>query len=370
MEEPPCPYFGTCGGCTSQHIEYEEQVKKKTEFVQKLFPKVPIRTTFDQPYHYRNRMDFTFTKKGIGLREKGSWEKLLPIEQCPISNEQLNTRLAEVQQWTKNNPVNPFDVVTQTGTLKYVVIRTPRNTNSITFILNKESPNMEEQIMLIKKFAETTTAKNILIGTIGAKTDMSISEELTVIKGDEMLSETLCNKTITYHSQAFFQNNTKMAEKMIEHVKELAIGNSQLDVRKTLVDLYGGAGTFGICLADRFDKTIIIDNSKQNITCAQQNIVANKLTNTFAICADAKALADHTEEITLIVDPPRAGLHPKVIKTINQLKPKTIIYISCNPKQMAQDIARLTEYKIDSLAVFDLFPQTEHVEAVAKLTSD
>lgn len=367
METPRCPYFGTCGGCAQQNVAYNTQVEQKKQRVTNYFrargitlPEVS--THSDNAYNYRNRMDFVFTKEGLGLREKGDWKKLLHVAQCPISNAKLNQLLNEVNEWFTAVKPDVFDVKATTGTFRYAVIRAPEHTtdSAITFVLNRDSPVLEAQKRLVLEFAKTTSAKNVLIGTVISKTDMSISDDATVVKGNSHVTEKLLGKTMTYHSQAFFQNNTKMAEQMIEHArKEIGRG-------KTLIDLYGGAGTFGVSLADLFEKTIIIDNVAGNIEQAKKNIVHNKA-NAEARCADANVLSEYSGEITLLVDPPRVGLHPKVLAAIKQLRPKTLVYISCNPEQLAKE-ATLLGYDVKTLGVFDLFPQTEHVEAIATLT--
>lgn len=324
-----------------------------------MLPEVSVH--FDSAYEYRNRMDFVFTKEGLGLREKGEWKKLLHVAQCPISNAKLNSLLKEINDWFLHVRPDVFDVQATTGTFRYAVIRAPQHTDdsAICFILNRDSPILEAQKKLILEFAKTTSAKNVLIGTVISKTDMSVSDDAVAVKGGTHVTEKLLGKKMTYHSQAFFQNNTIMAEQMIAHVKK-EIGNG-----KTLIDLYGGAGTFGVSLADSFEKTIIIDNVLGNIEQAKENIAHNNV-NAEARCADANVLAEYNGDITLIVDPPRAGLHPKVVAAIKQLRPKTLIYISCNPEQLAKE-ATLLGYNVKTLGVFDLFPQTEHIEAIATL---
>lgn len=371
MQQPLCPYFGTCGGCSSQDVAYTEQLARKKSFVLEELKKNNIAVTdvsvlSADPYGYRNRMDFAFVKEGVGLRKKGRWDDIIQIKHCPISNKKLNMLLAEVTAFAQQEAIDAFDVRTNIGTLKYAVIRTPEHgPSSISFILNTDSPRFEEQIALVKTFAANTTATNVVIGTVNAVTDMSVSDHIIVVKGASTLFETILGKTITYSSQAFFQNNTHMAETMVQHCKEILTHTSE---NTLLIDLYGGAGTFGICLANTFSETHIIDNVQSNINCAQKNIEANKLINARATCADAKILSTYIgKNATLIIDPPRAGLHKKVITAINALKPKTIIYISCNPAQMAKELPQLINHEAKSVAVFDLFPQTPHIETIAHL---
>jgi len=176
----------------------------------------------------------------------------------------------------------------------------------------------------------------------------------------------LNGKKILFSSQSFFQNNTKMAEKMIAYCKDAV--KKYADKYTVLVDLYGGSGTFGISLADLFYKCYIIDNDTLNISCAKENIAANNIKNTEATCADATSLQINFSDAVVITDPPRSGMDQKAIKKLLQLMPKAIIYISCNPQELAKELKFFKKhYSLESISVFDLFPQTVHVEAVAEL---
>ncbi|PIY60133.1 hypothetical protein COY95_03355, partial [Candidatus Woesearchaeota archaeon CG_4_10_14_0_8_um_filter_47_5] len=179
-----CPYFGSCGACTAQHIPYEIQLENKKAVLAHVLEKSGIATVtttgitagitastpgsldiavfHKEPYHYRNRMDFVFHTHGLGLRKKGRYNTIIPIEACPISNNKLNTLLAEVQQWFHANGdrLEPFDLQKQTGTLKYCVIRAPEFTDdsSLSFVLNADSFSIKEHLELIRAFAQATTA--------------------------------------------------------------------------------------------------------------------------------------------------------------------------------------------------------------------
>ncbi len=375
---PLCPLFGTCGGCSFQDIPYEQQVAQKLAQVKGFFQEnnvplpeeVPVIT--DKPFGYRSRMDFAFSFDGPGLRRKGRFWDINPVRECALSNENLNKLLAEVWLFFEQERAN-LDVFTHRenlGTIKYAVIRTPgiSGRTCITFILNRESPRLEEHINLLKKFAEHCTADTVLYGAVGAKQDLSIAKDIVALKGDIFLEEILCGKLLRFHSQAFFQNNSSIAEKMLQHVRGLIADT--ISKHLLLVDLYGGAGTFGVTLADLFKKVLVIDNDPGNILSAKENISINNIINAEAKCADAQAILElPPQNMVLMLDPPRCGLHPKVFKRIIELKPERIVYVSCNPKQLAVELALFKEfYEIKTLTVFDHFPQTPHIEAISLLT--
>ncbi|HIH42974.1 TPA: 23S rRNA (uracil(1939)-C(5))-methyltransferase RlmD [Candidatus Woesearchaeota archaeon] len=381
---PLCPYFGECGGCTAQHISYTTQVENKKNVVVNALKKnnieydKEIQLFTGNEYNYRNRMDFIFSFQGPALRKKDKFNKFVPIKRCEISNEKINSLLKEVSDWfeaEKNymkdgatSSLDTFDINKFTGCLKYVVIRAPENSDSttISFVLNSNSLKLAEHTEQIKKFSEICSAKNVVIAKVDRTTDESISRDCFAVKGSTSMEESLNGKKIIYSSQSFFQNNMKMAEKMISYCRDAV--KKYADKYTVLVDLYGGSGTFGISLADLFYKCYIIDNDTLNINCAKENIAANKIINTEATCADATSLSINFSDAVVITDPPRSGMNQKAIKKLLQLMPKAIIYISCNPQELAKELKFFKKhYTLESISVFDLFPQTTHIEAVAEL---
>ncbi len=381
MREPKCPYFGECGGCSIQNIEYEQQLEKKKNFVLTELKKAginidaPLKIIYGAEFSYRNRMDFVFSVHGPGFRRKKRFDRIVPVRRCEISNDKINKILSEVWAWFERNKekIDVFNLKTFSGTLKYAVIRACENTDSstITFILNKDSDKLSEHIEMIKDFSKNTSAKNVIVGFVDKKVDMSISDECEIIKGNMNMTEKILSKEMSFFSQSFFQNNTKMTEKMVEYVRW--IFEKERPKNAVLIDLYGGAGTFGLNMMELFDHTIVIDNEPNNINLLDKNIKSNKLTKKIqAICKDASFINnlwfDSHQTVYMITDPPRTGMDKKTIDRIRQLKPKKIIYVSCNPSQLAKDLNFLTrEYVISSLAIFDLFPQTSHVETVVEL---
>lgn len=368
MATPLCPYFGSCGGCSAQHIEYELQIENKKKQLQQITNFSDIQVFSDKEYAYRNRMDFIFQKNGLGFRKKEHWDKVVEIKNCVIAEK----RIQELMQEINNNFTNIdfFDLQKHTGTFRYAVIRKGTTEASISFVLNSDSSRIAEGIEKIKTFAEKSTAENILITYVPANTDQSTSSDFFIVKGKDHLTAKYIGKKFQYPIQGFFQNNHSMAEKMQEYVhKMISTYNTE---NAQLIDLYGGVGAFGIINASNFKKTRIVESFPQSIEAAKENIILNKEKNTEAILLDAKNI--HKMEIKqplfLITDPPRTGMEEKTMQTIKIWKPERIIYISCNPQQLAKDIPKLRGYKIQSAALFDLFPQTSHSEAVLELRKE
>jgi 23S rRNA (uracil-5-)-methyltransferase RumA len=368
MANPLCPYFGNCGGCSSQHIDYETQLDNKRRQLAASI-KVDadsIQVFSDMPFNYRNRMDFTFTPRGIGLRKKGDWKHIVDIDRCSISNDRLNRLITEIRQ--NFNGIDCFDIRKKIGTYRYAVIRTPSGAASISFVLNEDSNQTGGAIDKIKRYAKISSAENIIVTYVPKHTDISISEEFFVVKGADMLTENYLDKTFTYSVQGFFQNNTVMANKMHEYVRSLC--QRHANKSSSLLDLYAGVGAFGINNAEFFKNLLIVESDKHCIAAARINIEKNGIKNAEIVELDAmqiRKLDIPANDLFVITDPPRSGMHPKTIEHLIKLRPKVIVYISCNVEQLGKDISKFRDYELKSSAMFDLFPQTPHVEAIAEL---
>jgi len=377
MREPKCPYFALpdtgfrdkCGGCVTQHIPYELQLENKKNRAAQVTGFDDVQIFSGNEFFYRNRMDMVFTEEGIGFRQKKSWRWRVDIKECAISNERLNELIKEVRD--EFAEADDFEPKEHTGTYRYAVIRTPQNDSCISFVLNKDSSKCGEAVEKIKAFAARSSANNVLITYMPARTDMSYGEEFIVIKGTDMLEEELMGKKFHYSAQGFFQNNHVMAEEMHKFVNEkLKTRSSKLKADCHLLDLYGGVGTFGIINADLFKTVKTVESFEGCTVAAKANIKLNGTDNVEAICMDAAQLKKLalSSPLYVVTDPPRSGMHPKTIEQLVKIKPEVIIYISCNIKQLEKDLPKFKKhYKLKSVAVFDLFPQTNHMETVVEL---
>jgi len=364
MAKPLCEYFGTCGGCTAQHIDYSLQLENKKKQLQNILNFQDVKVFSDKEYYYRNRMDLIFTKNSLGFRKKSQWDSVVPIEKCVIAEEKINEIIKEINLFFKD--VDYFDIRRHSGTFRYAVIRVTNKTSSISFVLNDKSPKLKEAIEKITEFSNKTDVKNILITYVPAQTDNSTSNDFFVVKGTDELETTLSSKCFTYSIQGFFQNNHAMAEQMQSYVNNLL--KSYNTTQENLLDLYGGVGTFGITNANLFKEVFIVESFQSSIQSAQKNIQLNNIKNTKAFVSDAKQIDRLNLKCSYIItDPPRTGMDIKTIFKIRLLKPKVIIYISCNPEQLKKDLQKFPDYNIKSAAVFDLFPQTPHSEAIVEL---
>lgn len=340
-----CEYFGWCGGCTSQAPD---------------------------TVGYRNRMDFTVFFGGIGLRRKGRYDFVEKIRQCAIALPPINILLAELWTWFEANKdkIEPFHLRKLIGTLRYSIIRCTAfsDDTAIIFVLNQASLRLKEHLELIKNFAAISTAKHILIGQLPPNNGASVPESADIVKGSGILTEHFLGKPVQYHALGFAQANPHGFQELLGYVKTMLSAHSRKYTH--LIDLYGGAGTFGFSLSDLFTGVVIIDQEGNNIRCAEQNAKNNNYFNVKVVCADAKEIINipNLPESCLILDPPRAGIHPKTLKNILGLHAPVIIYVSCNPKQLEKELPEFSAaYELKSLKKFGLFPNTSHYETVAEL---
>lgn len=368
MAEPLCKYFGKCSGCSLQHLEYPVQLDMKRKNLAHAVNFNEIRLFSSNAYGYRNRLDMIFYEDGIGLRMKSKAGRIIGIEGCAIANEKINLLIREARAFFKG--VDYFDFKSRRGTFRYAVIRTSRKESSISFVLNEESTKLRESIEKVKDFASVTTADSVLVAYVPAKSDCSLSNNFFVVKGIDLLKELILGREFFYSVQGFFQNNTEMAEKMNGYCHKLLQEYNTKDA--SLLDLYGGVGVFGITNAGLFHDITTVESDNLSISAANINLQRNSIEKARVINLDAEHLkrVDFSRPLFVIADPPRTGMHPKAIEHLKNLKPEVILYVSCNIRQLGKDVLKFKGYKIKSAAMFDLFPQTEHTEAVVELVKE
>ncbi len=349
-----CPYFGRCGGCAFQNIDYSEQVRKKEEFLSSLFgfdiPVVPS----DSPFHYRNRMDFVCAFGKIGLRKKGDFKTVIDIDECIIFSERGNKALRNVRDSVMNK-LEFYDFIHHKGYLRYVVIRTGDQT-LVNFVTKDEGPGIESVI-------ETINAESIWWTVNKTKSDTSYGEKYKHW-GLEHITHKIGKYSFLIGPMSFFQTNSIDIIKPYTMIKEFVDGFT--------LDLYSGVGTIGIFVSRQAEQVVCIEKDPEAVELSKKNIEINQVENVSVIKGDLKTvfLSEFEGVDTVIVDPPRPGLGKKVVKKILLLQPKRIIYMSCNPKTQKQDIELMKGYEIEEMEGFDLFPQTPHVETVAILSKE
>lgn len=374
----PCPHAGICGGCLWQHLEYTSQLKLKRQMINAALEKsgheeriAEVMPSADQLY-YRNRMDYVFGWLGtLGLKEYGSWNRYLDLKTCFLLSKETEKILELTRTLIKDCGLEPWDAKYHTGLVRYLVIREGKNTQERMLMLVVsafEKVNAEVRDKL--KAALSPYCTSLLLGEQPLITDLSYVKSALALKGEARLEEEVNGIRYRIHPNSFFQTNTHMAAEL-----QTAVLASLEPTDKSLLDLYCGLGFFGIAAAKKNPKLKVngFELDAEAIELAKHNAEVNgvsKRTNFFSGPAEALNWKD-VETDTIILDPPRAGLHPKVLSTVLEKKPATIIYVSCNFHRLMEELKEFKKfYRVDSLRALDLFPQTPHVEVVAKLVKN
>ncbi|HEY4611609.1 MAG TPA: 23S rRNA (uracil(1939)-C(5))-methyltransferase RlmD [Bacteroidota bacterium] len=400
--EPRCKYFGTCGGCKWQHVEYRAQLQFKQQHVVDAFERiggfgaVPILPIIgsDDIYFYRNKMEYSFSNQQwlqdppveqsevrtsnfelfLGLHVPQRYDKVLDIDEChlqsPISNQILNVTRAFARQY--NLPV--YRSETESGYLRFLVIRQSHRTrellvNLVTFQHSPQTMNQYAQV-LQSAVPQVTT----IVNTINSKkAQIAYGETENVYLGEGVIHERLGKHLFTISASSFFQTNTAQAEKLYGIAKSFAA----LQPSDVVWDLYSGTGSIALFISDAVQKVVGIESVESAVRDAERNTAANGVRNCRFVLGDLKErltrdtawMQTHPAPNVMVIDPPRSGMHQKVIEEILTLAPARIVYVSCNPATQARDVKLLCaeHYRLEKLQPVDMFPHTYHVENVALL---
>ncbi len=377
----PCPHFEKCGGCVWQHWDYQGQLKQKTNHVKHAiesqgFDPNLVRDTIgmDNPWHYRNKMEFTFSKDGsLGLHEQGNFRKVISLETCLIAGKEMVEAAMEVADWAKTHKLSGYDKDAHEGLLRHLMVRESFATGEIMLALFATEPPVENAADdLVKRIQEKfPQVKSLLWLENTAWADRTQSEKTHVLDGRDFIYDEMSGYRFRLWFDTFFQTNPTQAQKLVD----LAIEMGQPKKTEKMIDLFCGVGTFSLPFAARVGELAGIEIVETSIESAKRNAADNGIDNTYFLAKDARKGIDEVLETfgspeLLLLDPPRSGAGGKVMRRIGRSKPQRIVYVSCNPDTFATDIKELEQfgYVLKDVQPVDLFPHTVHVECVAELT--
>jgi 23S rRNA (uracil-5-)-methyltransferase RumA len=377
-----CPSFSKCGGCTFQHVSYQNQLKIKQAYTGELiapfgFGDINIIPSPEE-WGYRNKMEFSFFDEGkglmLGLHKKGEFAKYFPIPPCLISDKDLINVFEIVLAYARKTGLVCYDKRDHTGFYRHLVLRKSKGTGQVLVNL---VTNAKEDVgpELFKPLADELAGKAAsFYWTINTSVSDAVNvDKLILISGAENIEEIITVKDRKYSFLispfSFFQTNTHGAEKLYE----LAIDMLEPKDTDSVLDLYCGTGTIGIVVAPFVKAVFGVEQVEAAILDAEKNKVRNKIENiSFAAGSVEKWVktADKPHFNAVILDPPRGGISTKVVKYIAELKPDKIVYVSCNPSTLARDLALLKEpgYTPRKAVAVDMFPHTYHIETIVSLT--
>jgi 23S rRNA (uracil1939-C5)-methyltransferase len=393
--EPFCKHFGICGGCKWQHLPYPEQLNWKQKHVVDSFQriaKVEIEKTnqilpSEHTTFYRNKLEYTFSdnrwlpkemiigeefvkEPGLGFHIPGMFDKVLDIEYCYHQPEPSNKIRLAIKNFALENNIEFFNLRSKEGMLRNIIIR---NTNIgewmviVAFAKNEKSVIKNTLSFLKNKFPEITS----LMYVVNNKANDTINDlDIKLFSGRDFIVEEMEGLKFIIGPKSFFQTNSAQAYRLYS----IARNFTNLTGKEIVYDLYTGTGTIANFVAKQSQKVIGIEFVPEAIEDAIKNSQVNNINNTSFFAGDLKDILneqfidEHGKPDVIITDPPRAGMHPSVIKSILQASPQRIVYVSCNPTTQARDIALLSEkYYVAEIQPVDMFPHTHHVENVALL---
>ena len=394
--EPRCKHFGACGGCKWQNLSYDKQLDFKHDEVYnnilriggvENFETLPILGA-EEHYFYRNKMEFSFSnarwltldevnsdeyindKNALGFHIPGMWSKILDLKECFLQEDPSNAIRLEVKNYADENGLDFFDVKNQEGFLRTLMMRqNSKGEWMVLFQLFREEKENQEKLFnhILNKFPQIKT----LVFAINPKANDSIYDLVVQIYfGDGFLMEEMDGLKFKIGPKSFFQTNYKQALELYRKTLEFA----DLKGDEIVYDSYTGTGTIAQYVARNAKQVIGIESVQEAIDAAKEHAQLNGLENCTFYCGDMKEvfteefLANHPKADVLITDPPRDGMHQKVVEQILKLAPEKVVYVSCNSATQARDIALMKEdYELIKILPVDMFPQTHHVENIALL---
>jgi len=399
--EAKCSHFVSCGGCSWQNLQYEQQLYWKRQHVKDAFERIgkveykSIAETLPapKPFNYRNKMEFSFGASrwlevheisseteienknfALGLHISGRYDKILEIKECHIQQEIGNLLLTLVRDKSLELGVSAYHLKEHHGFLKNLIIRYAEAYDEYMIISLSTSPTNEAEQEFLDWFTD------ILPDLLGANVSMLIAINDTVspvaqgniikVKGRDYLTENILGIDFRISPFSFFQTNSSQLNNFVSKILDMA----ELSESQTVWDLYCGAGTISLPASKRVKKVIGIELSESSIKNAKENAELNNISNVDFYCEDLhkkyipELLNSLEKPDVIIIDPPRAGMHADLVNTLLELEIPKITYVSCNPATQARDCALLSvKYDVTELQPVDMFPQTYHVENIANL---
>ncbi len=396
---PQCMHFASCGGCAWQHVAYAAQLEFKRQQVTDALERIggfsgirPNATLgSEEEYFYRNKMEFSFGERwlsreemtapeahdrfALGLHVPQRFDRVLDVEECWLQSVESNRIIDVVRAFCRERDLTMYSPRDHTGYLRNLVIREGKQTGErmVNLVTSESRPEVMKALTetLLAHFPSTTTiVNNITTSTSG----VAIGEWEEVYHGPGTIRERIGKQLYRISANSFFQTNTKQAERLYATAARMASFSSD-DI---VFDLYSGTGTIALYVAEAVKSVVGIEAVASAVDDARVNAGENGIRNTTFVLGDLRErltkdvdwLEHHEPPSVIITDPPRSGMHPRVIAEMVRMSPRRIVYVSCNPATQARDLKLLcadNAYHIDEIQPVDMFPHTHHVENVISL---
>lgn len=400
---PFCKHFGVCGGCKWQMLPYEKQLQYKQQEVADQMKRIgkidlpemlPIAGSSETIY-YRNKLEFTFSSKkyftqaemdaipmpedgprglpsipALGFHVPGSFDKVIDIDECFLQSSPTNEIRNFIRKHSLSHGVSFYDIRNHTGLLRNLMVRLC-STGDLMVNLVFGDENEKVRIALLDAVKLQFPQITSLFYTINRKMNDSLQDQTPILyHGNPFAIEQLGNLTFKVSPKSFFQTNTKQAERLYQITKDFA----DLKGHEIVYDLYCGTGSIGIFLSDRAKKIVGVEVVEEAVEDAHENATLNGISNAAFFAGDVANVCNdvffeqHGRPDVIITDPPRAGMHEKLVNQILMMEAPIVVYVSCNPATQARDLQLLSEkYRVTAIQPVDMFPHTHHIENVVQL---
>lgn len=385
--EAPCTHYrsGECGGCRFQDLDYALQLRAKEDQVRETLahlagsPDPPVEAIVGSPdrFHYRNKMEFSFHPGAegepvLGLHRRSRYDQVFAVDTCWLCSPLANRVLHETQHFAREARWAAYHPVQHTGLVRFLVVRHLRSTSQamVNLVAARDAvPRVEEWADRVAAVDPAVTS--VVLNVNASRANVALGEPggERLLRGEPSICERLLGLTFEVSANAFLQTNSRQAEALYQ----AALEEAALIGSERVLDVYCGAGTITLLLAQRAHEVLGLEVSEDAVRAAERNATRNRIANARFLLGEARVLLREwgepwTPEV-VVVDPPRAGLHPRVVQRLAAMRPVRIVYVSCNPATLARDVAGFAAlgYALGRVRPFDLFPHTPHVEAVATL---
>ena len=379
--QPRCKICSSCGGCCFQQYDYQAQLKHKTALVKEQFRKVakmdiePLPCIgMENPYFYRNKIQMPFGKDKKGNLYCGFYKEsthvIVPVDTCYIEDERAKKVLDAVKKLGKGFKIEPYHEDERFGLLRHVLIRCAKKKEQVMVVLVTSSDIFPSRNNFVKALVKECPFITTVVQNVNPRhTNVILGDFERVLYGPGFIEDVLCGITFRISAKSFYQVNPVMTEVLYSKAIEAA----ELTGNETVFDAYSGIGTIGMIASKACKNVISVEIIKEAVADARRNAKANGIDNVAFYCGDASAfmvqMAERKQAVDVVfLDPPRKGSDERCLGAICKLKPKKIVYVSCDPSTLARDVAYLSKfYQLCSVQPVDMFPHTQHVETVVGL---
>ena len=380
--EPPCPIYSQCGGCQLQHLSYEGQLKAKEKQVRDVLERIgkledvqvhPV-LGVENPWRYRNKAQVPIGEREGGLIG-GFYQQrshnIIDMDECLIQIEQNDLVLQKVKEICSKYGVRAYNEKTNKGTLRHVMARYGKSTGEIMVVMITRTQDIPNQKKIIEEISQAIPGIKSIVQNVNPKrTNVIFGEQTRVLWGEDVIYDFIGDIKFAISARSFYQVNPEQTKVLYDKAIEYA----NLSGEETVIDAYCGIGTISLFLAQKAKNVYGVEIVPEAIEDARKNAELNGISNAEFAVGEAEVVIPNwykqgIQADVLVVDPPRKGCDQALLDTIINMKPEKVVYVSCNPATLARDLRILEDggYKTVEVQPVDMFPQTMHVEAVAKL---